>query len=77
MSAALSPSAASALFSESSCVCCATLPEADEVADEDEDEAESVAADAEVDVVVASCAVEAVFALASDPPEAELLLPPA
>jgi hypothetical protein len=39
MSAALSPSAARALLSESSCVCCATLPEVDEVAVEFESEA--------------------------------------
>lgn len=68
MSAPLSPSAASALLSESSCVCCATLP----AVDEDEEAAES-----EVDVAVAAREVEAVCALASDPPEAELLLLPA
>jgi hypothetical protein len=74
MSVALSPSAASALLSESSCVCCATLP----AADEDEAEAESEAPEVDaVDVELAPSDVEAVCALASDPPDVELLLLPA
>ena len=89
MSAALSPSAASALLRVSSCVCCATLPAAVEVdaeseaesADElDEDvEVEASAVDAvdaadAVDAVAAPCDCELEELCASaDPPDREAL----
>jgi hypothetical protein len=83
MSAALSPSAASALLRVSSCVCCATLPAAVEV--DAESEAES-ADEVDEDVELEASAVDAVDAVAppcdceleelcasADPPDREAL----
>jgi hypothetical protein len=67
MSAALSPSAASALLSALSCVCCATLPVAVEV---------EVVEGEEVDLV-ASCEPEALSAFALDAFAPELPVPAA
>jgi hypothetical protein len=87
MSAAVSPSAASALLRVSSCVCCATLPAAVEGAAESE---VASADEVDEDVVVEAFAVDAIDAVAppcdpeleelcasADPPEREALPLPA